>query len=225
MRLLLEAFCINKLTPCLIILSATLIVQGVIASGVTLTVMAWCIRLKGPLFASVFNPLMLVMVAILCSLLLDEKLHLGRYIYILASYSFAWETPFPSVLAYANLVFSVLSFVDGSLLGAVLIVGGLYLVLWGKGREAAKVAELPVTKRCQEAGQGGVADLDSDSHSNRPLEGELLMGKSTELATRLAAGTGGRASAGTGFDDGLAKSLHDKDGGRESTRQTGKIDP
>lgn len=41
-------------------------------------VMSWCISLKGPLFASVFNPLMLVIVAVLGSFLLDEKLHLGR---------------------------------------------------------------------------------------------------------------------------------------------------
>lgn len=52
--------------------------QGVIASGLTLMVMSWCISLKGPLFASVFNPLMLVIVAVLGSFLLDEKLHLGR---------------------------------------------------------------------------------------------------------------------------------------------------
>lgn len=30
-----------------------------------------------------------------------------------------------------------------SVLGGVLIVVGLYMVLWGKGREAAKVGELP----------------------------------------------------------------------------------
>ncbi|KAE8810528.1 Auxin-induced protein 5NG4 [Hordeum vulgare] len=75
---------------------------GVVASGVMLVVLSWCVKRRGPLFASVFNPMMLVVVAVLSSLLLGEELHLG------------------------------------SVLGAVLIVTGLYAVLWGKGREAAQ---------------------------------------------------------------------------------------
>ncbi|CAN6288593.1 unnamed protein product [Urochloa humidicola] len=88
---------------------------GVLASGVMLVVMSWCVKRRGPLFVSVFNPLMLLVVAVLGSLLLGEKLHLG------------------------------------TALGAVLIVAGLYTVLWGKGREAGataeapKVSELPMT--------------------------------------------------------------------------------
>ncbi|XP_039123570.1 WAT1-related protein At1g25270-like [Dioscorea cayenensis subsp. rotundata] len=87
----------------------TVVYSGILASGLSVTVMAWCIRKKGPLYTSVFNPLMLVIVALLGSLLLDEKLHLG------------------------------------SVLGAVLIVLGLYIVLWGKGREAAKITEASST--------------------------------------------------------------------------------
>ncbi|KAJ1273584.1 hypothetical protein BS78_06G293100 [Paspalum vaginatum] len=91
----------------------SVVYTGVLASGVMLVVLSWCVKRRGPLFASVFNPLMLLVVAVLSSLLLGEKLHLG------------------------------------SALGAVLIVMGLYAVLWGKGREAttptevAKVSELP----------------------------------------------------------------------------------
>ncbi|XP_062183747.1 WAT1-related protein At1g68170-like [Phragmites australis] len=89
----------------------SVVYSGVLASGVMLVVLSWCVKRRGPLFASVFNPLMLVVVAVLSSLLLGERLHLG------------------------------------SALGAVLIVMGLYAVLWGKGREtateAAKVGELP----------------------------------------------------------------------------------
>nr|CAD1817996.1 unnamed protein product [Ananas comosus var. bracteatus] len=51
--------------------------SGIVASGLILTVLAWCIKRKGPLYASIFNPLMLVIVALLSSLLLNEKLHLG----------------------------------------------------------------------------------------------------------------------------------------------------
>lgn len=49
------------------------------ATGLSVTCIALCIRMRGPLFVSVFNPLMLVLVAIVGSLVLDEKLHLGRY--------------------------------------------------------------------------------------------------------------------------------------------------
>jgi drug/metabolite transporter (DMT)-like permease len=88
---------------------------GVMASGVMLVVMSWCVKRRGPLFVSVFNPLMLLVVAVLSSLLLGERMHLG------------------------------------TALGAVLIVAGLYTVLWGKGHEKtpaselAKVSELPTT--------------------------------------------------------------------------------
>ncbi|XP_028801005.1 WAT1-related protein At1g25270-like isoform X2 [Neltuma alba] len=80
--------------------------NGVVASGIMVIVIAWCVRMRGPLYASVFNPLMLVLVAIAGSLMLDENLYLG------------------------------------SVIGAVLIVVGLYLVLWGKGKEAKKMNQL-----------------------------------------------------------------------------------
>ncbi|KAL5703711.1 hypothetical protein ACHQM5_022233 [Ranunculus cassubicifolius] len=73
--------------------------SGVVASGLMVTLVAWVIHSKGPLFVSIFNPFMLVVVALAGSILLDEKLHLG------------------------------------SILGAVLIVIGLYFVLWGKSKE------------------------------------------------------------------------------------------
>ncbi|XP_078434580.1 WAT1-related protein At1g25270-like [Wolffia australiana] len=94
----------------------TVVYVGVVASGMTYTVMTWCIHTKGPVYTSVFNPLLLILVALMGSLLLDEKLHLG------------------------------------SLLGAALIVGGLYLVLWGKRKETNKPVELPVQK-CNEPGE------------------------------------------------------------------------
>ncbi|KAK0591256.1 hypothetical protein LWI29_037620 [Acer saccharum] len=83
-----------------------LIVQGVGASGLMVTLISWCVRKRGPLFVSVFNPLMLVVVAFIGSFLLDEKLHLG------------------------------------SILGSMLIVCGLYAVLWGKGKEMKKITQL-----------------------------------------------------------------------------------
>ncbi|KAL6501244.1 hypothetical protein OROHE_024891 [Orobanche hederae] len=55
----------------------TVAFAGIFGSGVMFTFVAWCVRMRGPLFVSVFNPLLLLMVAIGGSLLLEEKLHLG----------------------------------------------------------------------------------------------------------------------------------------------------
>ncbi|MCD7455923.1 hypothetical protein HAX54_030172 [Datura stramonium] len=72
---------------------------GTLGSGVVVILMTWCSQKRGPLFVSVFNPLILVFVALASSLLLDETLYLG------------------------------------SILGGFLIIMGLYVVLWGKGKD------------------------------------------------------------------------------------------
>ncbi|KAL9297522.1 hypothetical protein ACSQ67_023418 [Phaseolus vulgaris] len=85
---------------------------GIVTSGFVIIATAWCVRKRGPLYASVFNPLCLVLVAIACSLLLQEQLYLG------------------------------------SVIGAVLIVCGLYMVLWGKSKEMKPVTPLVSTEEC-----------------------------------------------------------------------------
>lgn len=85
----------------------TSVYSGVVASGIAFSIMTWCIRRKGPLFVSVFSPLLLIIVAIMSSILLDEKLHLG------------------------------------SVMGSILIIGGLYGVVWGKTNEADKIVKIP----------------------------------------------------------------------------------
>ena len=49
------------------------------ASGLVVIVIAWCVRMRGPMFVSVFNPLMLVLVAVADSLMFGENLYVGRY--------------------------------------------------------------------------------------------------------------------------------------------------
>ncbi|KAL0387167.1 UNVERIFIED_CONTAM: WAT1-related protein [Sesamum radiatum] len=51
--------------------------MGIVASGLMWAFIMSCVRMRGPLFVSVFNPLLLVIVALAGSLLLNEKLHLG----------------------------------------------------------------------------------------------------------------------------------------------------
>ncbi|XP_017415741.1 WAT1-related protein At1g68170 isoform X2 [Vigna angularis] len=77
----------------------TAVSAGILASGVCYTLLAWCVRRKGPLFASAFSPLMVVIVTLLEPLILDEC---------------------PNI---------------GSVTGSVVVVGGLYLLLWGKSKE------------------------------------------------------------------------------------------
>ncbi|MBA0760281.1 hypothetical protein Gotri_023035 [Gossypium trilobum] len=84
----------------------TVAYSGILASGLVFSVVSWCVRMKGPLYVSVFSPLMVVLVALAGSLFLEEKLYLG------------------------------------SIIGAVLIVMGLYVVLWGKGKETKVVNKL-----------------------------------------------------------------------------------
>ncbi|XP_029124732.1 WAT1-related protein At1g25270 isoform X2 [Cajanus cajan] len=51
--------------------------SGIVVSGLVVIVTTWCVRLRGPLYASVFNPLSLVIVAIFSPLVLDENLYVG----------------------------------------------------------------------------------------------------------------------------------------------------
>ncbi|CAN6720228.1 unnamed protein product [Malus baccata var. baccata] len=85
----------------------TAVYSGVITSGLVLTLTAWCVRMRGPLFVAIFNPLGLLLVGLAATLLLDEKLHLG------------------------------------SILGGVLIICGLYMVLWSKREELKTMTEQP----------------------------------------------------------------------------------
>ncbi|WCJ29101.1 nodulin MtN21 /EamA-like transporter family protein [Euphorbia peplus] len=55
----------------------TVAYAGVIIAGLMATLVTWCVQMRGPLFVSIFNPLMLVCSVFAGSVFLDEKLHLG----------------------------------------------------------------------------------------------------------------------------------------------------
>ncbi|KAK9167088.1 hypothetical protein Scep_002279 [Stephania cephalantha] len=92
----------------------TVAYTGVVATGLMVTVMAWIVRLRGPLFVSIFNPLLLILVALAGSFMLGERLYLG------------------------------------CALGSVLIVIGLYLVLWGKAKEEKRISQLMPSNNLEE---------------------------------------------------------------------------
>ncbi|KAF2567432.1 hypothetical protein F2Q70_00024770 [Brassica cretica] len=72
---------------------------GIICSGVGYYVQGVIMKTRGPVFVTAFNPLSMVIVAILGSIILSEVMYLGR------------------------------------ILGAIVIVLGLYSVLWGKSKD------------------------------------------------------------------------------------------
>ncbi|KAH0469146.1 hypothetical protein IEQ34_002378 [Dendrobium chrysotoxum] len=78
---------------------------GIVTSSIAYYVQGRVIAKKGPVFASAFSPLMMIVVAVMGSFILAEKIYLGGVI------------------------------------GAVLIVGGLYSVLWGKYKESKEKEE------------------------------------------------------------------------------------
>jgi drug/metabolite transporter (DMT)-like permease len=54
--------------------------QGIVGSGIGFTVMSWCIQARGPLYVSMFSPLLLVIVAIIGWAILGEKIRVGTYV-------------------------------------------------------------------------------------------------------------------------------------------------
>ncbi|KAL2534932.1 WAT1-related protein [Abeliophyllum distichum] len=72
---------------------------GIVSSSIAYYVQGLVMQKRGPVFVTAFSPLMMIIVAIMGSFILAEKIYVG------------------------------------GVLGAVLIVAGLYSVLWGKYRE------------------------------------------------------------------------------------------
>ncbi|KAL3536365.1 hypothetical protein ACH5RR_004826 [Cinchona calisaya] len=73
--------------------------SGVFCSGLAYYIQGVIMKVRGPVFVTAFNPLSMVIVAVLSSFILHEIMYLGR------------------------------------VLGAITIVAGLYLVVWGKRKD------------------------------------------------------------------------------------------
>ncbi|KAK6127707.1 hypothetical protein DH2020_038547 [Rehmannia glutinosa] len=94
-----------------------MVLQGVISSGLVISLQTWCIQKGGPVFVASFQPVQTVLVAGMAFVILGDQLY------------------------------------SGGVIGAVLIMIGLYLVLWGKTAETryqSKDTEETLTKHLLE---------------------------------------------------------------------------
>ncbi|XP_059646998.1 WAT1-related protein At2g37460-like [Cornus florida] len=73
--------------------------SGIVCSGLAYYIQGVIMKDRGPVFVTAFNPLSMIIVAVLSSFILAEQLYMGRVI------------------------------------GAIVIVAGLYLVVWGKSKD------------------------------------------------------------------------------------------
>ncbi|KAK4794065.1 hypothetical protein SAY86_012059 [Trapa natans] len=93
---------------------------GIVSSSIAYYVQGLVMKKRGPVFVTAFSPLMMIIVAIMGSFILAEKIYFG------------------------------------GVMGAVLIVAGLYSVLWGKYREfqEEEVEEIPEPVKLGNGGDG-----------------------------------------------------------------------
>ncbi|KAJ1263475.1 hypothetical protein BS78_09G187400 [Paspalum vaginatum] len=104
---------------------------GIVTSSIAYYVQGLVIQKTGPVFASAFSPLMMIIVAVMGSFILSEKMYLG------------------------------------GVLGAVLIVFGLYSVLWGKHKETQeKEADAKMALPMASSKQDGAAGVGGDDECN-----------------------------------------------------------
>ncbi|KAF9601427.1 hypothetical protein IFM89_020183 [Coptis chinensis] len=94
----------------------TIMYCGVVNSALVYYLQTWVISEKGPVFAAMFSPLLLIIVGIFSAIAFAERLHLGRL--------------------DSDVVPSI--YVFHSLFGALFIIIGLYCVLWGKSNDGCE---------------------------------------------------------------------------------------
>ncbi|KAL2339805.1 hypothetical protein Fmac_007745 [Flemingia macrophylla] len=124
---------------------------GLVSSGIAYYVQGLVMKLRDPVFATAFNPLCMIVVAGLGSLILGEQLHLG------------------------------------SIIGGVIIVLGLYSVVWGKAKDYADPKLLSVDRGATKsppitATEDSKVDIIDENLEKQPSTNkQKLEGEETEL--------------------------------------------
>ncbi|KAJ4836320.1 hypothetical protein Tsubulata_004560 [Turnera subulata] len=110
---------------------------GIVTSSISYYVQGMVIKKKGPVFATAFSPLMMIIVAIMGSFILAEKIFLGGVV------------------------------------GSILIVIGLYSVLWGKHKEKMELEfddEIPEPVKNVQGNGNSMAVMDDIEANEVELE-------------------------------------------------------
>lgn len=109
----------------------TVVYSGLVGSGLCYVAMAWCVKQKGPVFTAAFTPLIQMFVAVLDLCILQEEIYLGR---LVGSYHSYFSTFY--------IAFSLITFLSAisSVVGSVLVISGMYMLLWGKSKEREQCA-------------------------------------------------------------------------------------
>ncbi|KAF5474300.1 hypothetical protein F2P56_006212 [Juglans regia] len=119
---------------------------GIVSSSIAYYVQGLVMQKRGPVFVTAFSPLMMIIVAIMGSFILAEKIYLG------------------------------------GILGSVLIVMGLYSVLWGKYKEYKEkeaIEEIPEPVKVIGGVNGQMATMMEDMEAN-----DIEIQKSTTEANK-----------------------------------------
>ncbi|KAI4982296.1 hypothetical protein ZWY2020_022788 [Hordeum vulgare] len=123
----------------------TVVYAGIVCSGVAYYLQGVVSRQRGPVFVTAFNPLCMIITAVMGSIILKEEINLG------------------------------------SVIGAVIIVVGLYFLIWGKSKDdisrvsdvSVKVAgELPLTSLTNGHGHGKQHELGNSNGDHGALDVE-----------------------------------------------------
>ncbi|PIN15191.1 hypothetical protein CDL12_12168 [Handroanthus impetiginosus] len=101
---------------------------GVVSSGITYYISGVIMEKKGPVFVTAFNPLNMVIVAVLSSFIFAEQMSVGK------------------------------------VTGAMVIVVGLYLVIWGKSKDQKEIELIPQQRNA-------VINPSTNASEGRHLEG------------------------------------------------------
>ncbi|KAG8374951.1 hypothetical protein BUALT_Bualt10G0048900 [Buddleja alternifolia] len=107
---------------------------GIVSSGITYYVSGVIMKEKGPVFVTAFNPLAMVIVAVLSSFILAEQMDVGK------------------------------------VTGALVIVIGLYLVIWGKSKDQREVELITQQQR----------KLDTDILPTKASEADIVNGSKSK---------------------------------------------
>ncbi|KAJ9694535.1 hypothetical protein PVL29_010159 [Vitis rotundifolia] len=119
--------------------------SGIVCSGLAYYIQGVVMKDRGPVFVTAFNPLSMIIVAVMSSFILAEQMYLGRVI------------------------------------GAIVIVAGLYFVVWGKSKDYKSGSPSTDGQMVQDK---QMTDAGSESNENSTSEVITLNVSSRGAATR-----------------------------------------